>query len=50
MDLAEAAVQATEAVIGPLNNPHTGVVCVTPVTKVWGIPEEAGENDKLLNR
>jgi hypothetical protein len=41
MDLAEAAVGATEAVIGSLNDPHTGVVCVTPVVKVWGIPEES---------
>lgn len=40
LDLAEAAVQATEAVIGPLTSPHTGIMCVTPVAKVWGIPEE----------
>jgi hypothetical protein len=40
MALAEAAVLATEAVIGSLNDPHTGVVCVTPVVKVWGIMEE----------
>ncbi len=40
MALAEKAVQATEAVIGSLMEPHTGVVCVTPVMKVWGIPEE----------
>lgn len=40
LELAEAAVTATEAVIGSLDNPHTGVVCVTPVVKVWGIPEE----------
>lgn len=40
LDLAEAAVTATEAVIGPLSNPHTGVVCVTPVVKVWGLSRE----------
>lgn len=44
MELAESAVQATEAVVGSLNNPHTGVVCITPVAKVWGIPEEGGNN------
>ena len=41
LELAEAAVGATEAVIGSLDDPHTGVVCITPVLKVWGIPEES---------
>ena len=43
LELAEAAVQATEGVIGSLNDPHTGIVCVTPVAKVWGLPEEIEE-------
>lgn len=40
LDLAEAAVESTEAVIGKLTDPHTGIVCITPVLKVWGLPEE----------
>ncbi len=40
LNLAEAAVEATEAVIGKLSDPHKGIVCVTPVTKVWGLTEE----------
>ena len=40
LELAETAVEATEAVLGSLSDPHTGIVCVTPVSKVWGIPEE----------
>jgi hypothetical protein len=40
MALAEGAVRATEAVIGKLDDPHTGIVFVTPVLKVWGLVEE----------
>ncbi|MFZ0549122.1 MAG: hypothetical protein WAM60_26985 [Candidatus Promineifilaceae bacterium] len=40
IDQAETAVEATEAVIGKLADPHTGVVCLTPLIKVWGVPEE----------
>jgi hypothetical protein len=40
LELAESAVRATENVIGKLVNPHTGIVCVVPVAKVWGLPEE----------
>jgi hypothetical protein len=36
LDLAEKAVLATEAVIGKLSKPHTGVVFVLPVVQAWG--------------
>lgn len=34
--LADAAVAATEAILGPLSQPYTGIVCVWPVLKAWG--------------
>ena len=37
--LAETAVKATEAIIGDLNKPHTGIIFALPVAKTWGIPE-----------
>jgi len=43
LDLAETAVKATEAVIGELSNPHTGIVFTLPVAKAWGIPEPYAE-------
>ncbi|PID86841.1 MAG: hypothetical protein CSA11_06435 [Chloroflexi bacterium] len=39
MALAETAVQATEAIIGDMNNPRTGIMFTLPVAKTWGIPE-----------
>ena len=39
LELAEAAVSATEAVIGKLSNPNTGIMFVTPVLQVWGLPK-----------
>lgn len=35
--LAEAAVEATEKVIGPLSQPNTGIIFTMPVSCVWGI-------------
>lgn len=35
--LAEAAVAATEQVLGDLTRPDTGIVFVIPVVKSWGI-------------
>lgn len=40
LTLAEAAVAATEAVIGPLADPDTGIAFVVPVSKSWGLSEE----------
>lgn len=39
MDLAEAAVKATEEVLGDLSEPSTGIICALPISKTWGIPE-----------
>lgn len=36
MELAEAAVAATETIFGDFNQPHTGIIFVVPVAKVWG--------------
>lgn len=39
LQVAEAAVSATEAVLGSLNEPHTGIVFAVPVARTWGIGE-----------
>lgn len=39
LELAEAAVAATESVLGDLNQPHTGIIFAVPVVKTWGIAE-----------
>jgi nitrogen regulatory protein P-II 1 len=39
IEVAEAAVQATEAILGNLNQPHTGIIFLVPVVKTWGMPE-----------
>lgn len=39
LDIAEAAVRATEAIIGDLNGPDTGIIFAVPVTKTWGLPQ-----------
>lgn len=45
LDIAHAAVVATEGVVGDLNQPHTGIIFTLPVTQTWGIPEPyAGED------
>lgn len=33
----EALARATEAVVGPLDAPHTGIIFTLPVIKVWGL-------------
>lgn len=43
LELAETAVVATESVLGNLTQPHTGIVFVVPVVKVWGMPSPYGE-------
>lgn len=44
LDIAEAAVAATEAVLGDLRKPHTGIIFTLPVAQTWGMPEPyAGE-------
>lgn len=39
IDLAEAAVAATEEILGDLSKPHTGIIGAVPIVKVWGMPE-----------
>jgi len=34
---AEAIARATEAIVGPLDNPRTGILFTVPVLKVWGL-------------
>ena len=39
---AEAIVRATEAIVGPLDNPRTGILFTVPVLKVWGLRSSGG--------
>lgn len=47
VDIAHAAVEATERVLGDLSKPNTGIVFMLPVTETWGLPEPySGEDDE----
>ena len=37
LDMAEAAVNATEAVLGDLTEPDRGIIFALPVAKTWGL-------------
>jgi hypothetical protein len=39
LDTAAAAASATEAILGNLNRPHTGLIFAVPVARTWGVPE-----------
>lgn len=39
LDVAETAVAATEAILGDLTQPHTGIIYAVPVSKTWGMAE-----------
>ncbi|HEX6383866.1 MAG TPA: hypothetical protein VF177_04275 [Anaerolineae bacterium] len=39
LDLAEAAVAATERVLGDLTKPDTGIIFAVPVAQTWGLPQ-----------
>ena len=39
MDTIERAVVATEAIVGKMDQPHTGLIFALPVAKVWGVPK-----------
>ncbi|MCA9970169.1 MAG: hypothetical protein KC425_08135 [Anaerolineales bacterium] len=39
LETAERAVAGTEALLGDLRQPHTGIVFAIPVAKTWGLPE-----------
>lgn len=38
----EALVAATEKITGELDDPHTGILFVVPVTQVWGLNRREG--------
>jgi hypothetical protein len=37
----EAVVAATERVLGPLDQPHAGLIVAVPILKVWGLRRNA---------
>ena len=37
----EALVAATERIVGPLDQPHAGLIVALPVLKVWGLRKNA---------
>jgi hypothetical protein len=39
MGIAEAAAEATQEVLGDLDEPNTGLIFAVPVGKTWGMPE-----------
>jgi len=41
MATIERAVAATEAVVGDLTQPHTGILFAVPVAAAWGLAEQA---------
>lgn len=44
LDLAEAAVAATEEVLGNIKEPDTGIIFAVPVARAWGFSRpDAGE-------
>lgn len=42
MDVADAAVRATEEIIGDLTKPDTGVIFAVELSKTWGLPQPDG--------
>jgi len=42
-----AVAQATEAIVGNLRAPHTGILFTLPVQDVWGIPKDPRVGDSL---
>ncbi len=48
----EAIAKATEAIVGPLANPRTGILFTIPVTKVWGLrqPEKEAKDKRKRAR
>ncbi len=42
LEIAKAAVAATEEVLGSLDEPNTGLVFALPIAHVWGLPQPCG--------
>ena len=40
MEIVEQVVAATEAIVGDLSQPHTGVLFAVPVAAAWGLPKQ----------
>lgn len=40
MEVVRQAVAATEAIIGDLSGPHTGIICALPVEAAWGVHKQ----------
>jgi hypothetical protein len=38
----DAVVVATERILGPLDQPHAGLLVAVPVLKVWGLRKRSG--------
>lgn len=38
--IVERLVEATEAIVGDLSQPNTGVLFATPLTAAWGLPKQ----------
>jgi len=36
-EMVDKVVKATEAVVGDLDEPNTGILCVIPITRVYGL-------------
>ncbi len=43
METIERAVAETEAVVGDLSGPHTGIVFALEVAAAWGLPKRSAE-------
>lgn len=46
MAIIEAAVRATEGIVGKLDQPNTGIMFALPVTKVWGMSHDGQALDE----
>jgi len=42
IDVANKAAAATEAILGDLTKPDTGIIFAVPVTQTWGLPQPIG--------
>jgi hypothetical protein len=41
LETIERAAAATEAIVGDLAEPHTGVLFALPVDRTWGLPKRS---------
>ena len=43
IEIANQAAVATEAVLGDLTQPDTGIIFAVPVARAWGLPQPIGD-------